>query len=96
MNIHSDAYPEPIARLQNENKYLKEELREEKEKLENTIKTLNKEIEKLKNKNTTLNNALTDVKVQNKSLSSQAETYVYLNYNLIEAFILEAIAEVKV
>ncbi len=26
----------------------------------------------------------------------QAETYVYLNYNLIEAFILEAKAEVKV
>ncbi len=30
MNIHSDAYPEPIDRLQNENKYLKEEIREEK------------------------------------------------------------------
>ena len=73
MNIHSDAYPEPIARLQNENKYLKEELREEKEKLENIIETLYKEIEKLKNKNTTLNNELTDVKVQNKSLSSQTE-----------------------
>jgi predicted nucleic acid-binding Zn-ribbon protein len=73
MNIHNDAYPEPIVRLLNENKYLKEELREEKEKLENTIKTLNKEIEELKNKNTTLNNELTDVKVQNKSLSSQTE-----------------------
>ena len=73
MSIRSDAYPEPIGRLQNENKYLKEELREEKGKLENTIKTLNKEIEELKNKNTTLNNELTDVKVQNKSLSSHVE-----------------------
>ena len=73
MNIHSNKYPKPIVRLLNENKYLKEELREEKEKLENIIKTLNKEIEKLKNKNTTLNNELTDVKVQNKSLSSQTE-----------------------
>ena len=35
MNIHNDAYPEPIVRLQNENKYLKEELKEEKGKLEN-------------------------------------------------------------
>ena len=73
MNIHSDAYPEPIIRLKNENKYLKEELREEKEKLENTIKVLNKEIEELKKENTTINNELTDVKVQNKSLSSQTE-----------------------
>ena len=68
MNIHSDAYPEPIDRLQNENKYLKEEIREEKKKLESTIRVLNKEIEELKKKNTTLNNKLTDVEVQNKSL----------------------------
>jgi predicted RNase H-like nuclease (RuvC/YqgF family) len=32
MNIHSDAYPEPIGRLQNENKYLKEEIEELKKK----------------------------------------------------------------
>ena len=32
MNIHSDAYPEPIDRLQNENKYLKEEIEELKKK----------------------------------------------------------------
>ena len=40
MNIHSDAYPEPIGRLQNENKYLKEEIEELKKK--NT--TLNNEL----------------------------------------------------
>ena len=75
MNIHSDAYPEPIDRLQNENKYLKEEIREEKKKLESTIRVLNKEIEELKKKNTTLNNKLTDVEVQNKSLSLQVEKF---------------------
>ncbi len=32
MNIHSDAYPEPIGKLQNENKYLKEEIEELKKK----------------------------------------------------------------
>jgi hypothetical protein len=32
MNIHSNEYPEPIVRLLNENKYLKEELKEEKGK----------------------------------------------------------------
>ncbi len=75
MNIHSDAYPEPIGRLQNENKYLKEEIREEKKKLESTIRVLNKEIEELKKKNTTLNNKLTDVEVQNKSLLLQVEKF---------------------
>ena len=75
MNIHGDAYPEPIDRLQNENKYLKEEIREEKKKLESTIRVLNKEIEELKKKNTTLNNKLTDVEVQNKSLSLQVEKF---------------------
>ena len=73
MNIDNKEYTKEIARLQSENEYLKSEKREEKEKLENIIETLNKEIEKLKNKNTTLNNELTDVKVQNKSLSSQTE-----------------------
>jgi chromosome segregation ATPase len=75
MNIHSDAYPEPIGRLQNENKYLKEEIREGEKKLESTIRALNKEIEELKKKNTTLNNKLTDVEVQNKSLLLQVEKF---------------------
>ena len=58
MNIHNDAYPEPIVRLLNENKYLKEELREEKEKLENTIRILRKELEETKEDNRKLNNQL--------------------------------------
>ena len=58
MNIHNDAYPEPIVRLLNENKYLKEELREEKEKLENTIRILRKELEEIKEDNRKLNNQL--------------------------------------
>ena len=58
MNIHNDAYPEPIVRLLNENKYLKEELRGEKEKLENTIRILRKELEEIKEDNRKLNNQL--------------------------------------
>ena len=44
MNIHSDAYPEPIGKLQNENKYLKEEIEELKKKIKPKVtrQTLNK------------------------------------------------------
>jgi len=58
MNIHNDAYPEPIVRLLNENKYLKEELKEEKKKLENTIKILHRELEETKEYNRKLNNKI--------------------------------------
>ena len=58
MNIHNDAYPEPIVRLLNENKYLKEELKEEKKKLENTIKILHRELEETKEYNRKLNNQI--------------------------------------
>jgi chaperonin cofactor prefoldin len=68
MNIHNDAYPEPIIRLLNENKYLKEELREEKEKLENTIKTLNKELE--------------EVKEDNRKLTNEVEHYIKTRENM--------------
>ncbi len=40
MKHYTEAYPEPITRLLNENKYLKSEKAMEKEKLENTIKIL--------------------------------------------------------
>ena len=56
MNENSDAYPEVIVRLNNENKYLKSEKKEEKEKLENTIKILRVEIESLKEKKRLLEN----------------------------------------
>ena len=58
MNIYNDAYPEPIVRLQNENKYLKEELKEEKGKLENTIGILRRELEETKEDNRKLNNQI--------------------------------------
>ena len=58
MNIHNDAYPEPIVRLQNENKYLKEELKEEKGKLENTIGILRRLLEETKEDNRKLNNQI--------------------------------------
>ena len=58
MNIHNDAYPEPIVRLLNENKYLKEELREEKGKLENTIEILRRELKDTKEDNRKLNDQI--------------------------------------
>ena len=58
MNIHNDAYPEPIVRLLNENKYLKKELKEEKGKLENTIGILSRELEETKEYNRKLNNKI--------------------------------------
>ena len=47
MKHYTEAYPEPITRLLNENKYLKSEKAMEKEKLENTIKIFQKKIEEL-------------------------------------------------
>jgi|TARA_Y100000031_G_scaffold53748_1_gene61305 arsenate reductase-like glutaredoxin family protein len=73
MDLFSDAYPEVITKLQNENKYLKLEKEEEKEKLENMIKTLHKEIEEIIQKNVETNKELTNAKDQNKSLSLQLE-----------------------
>ena len=58
MNIHNDAYPEPIVRLLNENKYLKKELKKEKGKLENTIGILRRELEEIKEDNRKLNNQI--------------------------------------
>ena len=58
MNIRSNEYPKPIVRLLNENKYLKEELREEKGKLENIIGILRRELEETKEDNRKLNNQI--------------------------------------
>ena len=69
MNVNSDAYPEVIVKLQNENEYLKSVKREEKEKLENTIKILHSEIEILKDKSSILEKDLKEVKLDNKLLS---------------------------
>ena len=55
MNLYSDAYPEVITKLQKENKYLKNEITKEKQKLEKTIYILRKEIEEIKEDNRILN-----------------------------------------
>ncbi len=47
-----------VRRLKEENVYLKTEMKEEKEKLENTIKTLNRELEEIKDDNRKLTNEI--------------------------------------
>ncbi len=66
MNIDNEEYTKEIARLQSENEYLKSEKREEKEKLENTIKNLHSKIEVLKDKNSILEEDLKEVMLDNK------------------------------
>ena len=73
MNVNGDAYPEVIVKLQNENEYLKSVKREEKEKLENTIKILHSEIEILKDKSSILEKDLKEVKLDNKLLSLEID-----------------------
>ena len=69
MEHYTDAYPEPIARLLNENKYLKSEMSVEKEKLENTIIVLQKKIEELIETNKILEKELKVVISDNKKLA---------------------------
>jgi predicted nucleic acid-binding Zn-ribbon protein len=57
-----------IRRLKDENKYLKGEIKEEKEKLENIIKTLNKELE--------------EVKEDNRKLTNEVEHYIKTRENM--------------
>ena len=73
MNIHNDVYPEPIVRLLNENKYLKEELKEEKGKLENTIGILRRELEETKEDNRKLNNQIEHYLKKKKKYTTQYE-----------------------
>jgi len=57
-----------IRRLKDENLYLREEIKEEKNKLENTIKILNKELE--------------EVKEDNRKLTNEVEHYIRLRENI--------------
>ena len=59
---------EHIRQLKDENKYLKGEIKEEKEKLENTIKILNRE--------------LNEVKENNRKLNNEIESYIKLKENM--------------
>jgi len=69
MEHYTDVYPEPIAGLLNENKYLKSEISVEKEKLENTIIVLQKKIEELIETNKILEKELKIVISDNKKLA---------------------------
>ena len=62
MEIFSDAYPEVITRINEENKFLKSEKKEEKEKFDNTIRVLLLEIEELKEKERLLEIKLNQIK----------------------------------
>ena len=73
MEIFSDAYPEIITRINEENKFLKSEKKEEKEKFDNTIRVLLLEIEELKEKERLLEIKLNEIKSNNKSLTSQLD-----------------------
>ena len=69
MEHYTDVYPEPIAGLLKENKYLKSEMSVEKEKLENTIIVLQKKIEELIETNKILEKELKIVISDNKKLA---------------------------
>ena len=73
MEIFSDAYPEVITRINEENKFLKSEKKEEKEKFDNTIRVLLLEIEELKEKERLLEIKLNEIKSNNKSLTAQLD-----------------------
>ena len=73
MEIFSDVYPEVITRINEENKFLKSEKKEEKEKFDNTIRVLLLEIEELKEKERLLEIKLNKIKSNNKSLTSQLD-----------------------
>ena len=73
MEIFSDVYPEVITRINEENKFLKSEKKEEKKKFDNTIRVLLLEIEELKEKERLLEIKLNEIKSNNKSLTSQLD-----------------------
>ncbi len=74
MKIYSYHYPEEIRRINEENKFLKSEKKEEKKKSTNTIKVLRFEIEELKEKERLLQVELNEVKSDNKSLTAQLDS----------------------
>jgi len=74
MKIYSYHYPEEIRRINEENKFLKSEKKEEKKKFNNTFKVLRFEIEELKEKERLLQVELNEVKSDNKSLTAQLDS----------------------
>ena len=73
MEIYSYPYPEVIRRVNEENKFLKSEKKEEKKKFDNTIRVLRLEIEELKEKERLLEIKLNEAKSNNQSLTNQLD-----------------------
>ena len=73
MEIYSYPYPEVIRRVNEENKFLKSEKKEEKKKFDNTIRVLRLEIEELKEKQRLLEIKLNEAKSNNQSLTNQLD-----------------------
>jgi len=74
MEVIRHAYPEEvITKINEENKFLKSEKKEEKKKFDNTIRVLRLEIEKLKEKERLLEIKLNEAKSNNQSLTAQLD-----------------------
>jgi|TARA_B100001964_G_C14110649_1_gene543642 FtsZ-binding cell division protein ZapB len=74
MEVIRYAYPEEvITKINEENKFLKSEKKEEKKKFDNTIRVLRLEIEKLKEKERLLEIKLNEAKSNNQSLTAQLD-----------------------
>ncbi len=74
MEVIRYAYPEEvITRIKEENKFLKSEKKEEKKKLDNTIRILRLEIEELKEKERLLEIKLNEAKSNNQSLRAKLD-----------------------
>jgi len=64
---------EAITKINEENKFLKSEKKEEKKKFDNTIRVLRLEIEELKEKERLLEIKLNEAKSNNQSLTNQLD-----------------------
>jgi len=74
MEVIRHAYPEEvITKINEENKFLKSEKKEEKKKFDNTIRVLRLEIEELKEKERLLEIKLNEAKSNNQSLTNQLD-----------------------
>jgi len=74
MEVIRYAYPEEvITKINEKNKFLKSEKKEEKKKFDNTIRVLRLEIEKLKEKERLLEIKLNEAKSNNQSLTAQLD-----------------------
>ena len=74
MEVIRHAYPEEvITKINEENKFLKSEKKEEKGRFDNIIRVLHLEIEELKEKERLLEIKLNEIKSNNKLLTAQLD-----------------------